>query len=106
MGPSVHVFASFFDGYTRGAEACSGVVTKTEGPRKVVQIDHRPAAEVYHEWAENALGKGRAFDLSSAPVQVLGETTAYPLGKRVGTDHEGTPTYQLVHPSRVLKEHS
>ena len=71
-----------------------GIITKASG-RKVYEIDHRPAADVYNEWTNGAI---RDY-LDGG--NILSASTLYPLG-RTAIWSEGAVFYQLSHPEAVL----
>lgn len=70
----------------------SGTVTKAQG-RKLIEIDGRPAADVYTRW--------NGGDVPSAPKggdrNILGEATIWPLGREIGSLGD-VPYYLLAHP--------
>lgn len=90
--PSTPVHHSFHNGYSPTSR--QGVVTKAEG-RTILEIDQRPAAQVYNEWTGGLIA-------SALPVggPVLSATTLHPLGREVGRIG-GVPYYNLAHPERV-----
>lgn len=70
----------------------SGIVTKADG-RRVKEIDHRPAAQVYQEWTNKSVCISGGTD----DVNVLSEATFWPLGRKIGLLGE-VPQYLLAHP--------
>ncbi|MFD2176629.1 FIST signal transduction protein [Veronia pacifica] len=89
--PSVRTSYAFNSGFsTVGFEA---KVTKVDG-REVVELDHRPAADVYREWYREITRK-EIHDES-----IFKQSTLFPLGRQTGTIH-GIPYFALSHPSAV-----
>jgi len=75
----------------------SGIATETQG-RHIVQIDGRPAAEVYNEWTGGTLSD--RLDLGGS---ILAQTTLCPIG--LDSEQSGeVPHYLLVHPSEVTQD--
>jgi hypothetical protein len=66
--------------------------------RKIISIDHKPAAQVYNEWIGNALDGKIAHGGS-----VLLETTMCPIGINKG-QVEGIPHYLLIHPESITPD--
>jgi len=87
--------SSFHCGYQTTSK--TGTVTKAED-RKILEIDNRPALEVYNSWTNGALEKKMAGD------SILGETTFFPLGRNRG-EVKNIPFYLLSHPATVT-DHS
>lgn len=86
--PSVRHGAAFQSGYApTGRE---GLVTRA-GDRQVIEIDHRPAAEIYNVWTEGAV-------CPEGAGPILAKSTPTPLG-RVAAQVEGVPMFVLSHPS-------
>lgn len=75
----------------------NGIVTKGRG-REIVEIDGRPAAQVYDEWVGNILGEKILLG-----GNVLKETTMHPLAVEAG-DIKGVPHYLLIHPKTVAPD--
>ncbi|MBN9600773.1 MAG: FIST C-terminal domain-containing protein [Afipia sp.] len=73
----------------------SGIVTKSCG-RQIVEIDGRPAAEVYNQWIGGSLS-----EKVKAGGNILIDTTMHPLGVDAGKI-EGITHYLLVHPEKIL----
>ncbi|MEO1459363.1 MAG: FIST N-terminal domain-containing protein [Pseudomonadota bacterium] len=73
----------------------SGIATRVEG-RRVLEIDHRPAAEVYAGWTGGAV----AATGSAYPANILSESTFHPFGRRLG-DVGDVPFYLLAHPASL-----
>ena len=106
--PSTEVIFAFHSGYEPTEQ--KGVVTKmgtldNEGNldesalegRMVLEIDHRPAMEVYNEWCGGILN-----DVVSTGGNILTRTTLYPLGRVAG--HVGKiPYFQLSHPDSATE---
>ncbi|OEE69476.1 FIST signal transduction protein [Vibrio genomosp. F6] len=87
---SQSIFTSFSAGHS--ATEYQGTITKARG-RELLEIDHKPALEVYHYWTDHHLGNltsdGYLFD----------KATIYPLGRIAGYIYE-QPYYKLSHPIR------
>jgi hypothetical protein len=110
--PSTEVMFAFHSGYeptdakgfitkAGGYEATGnkGIATATS-KRTLVEIDARPAAEVYNEWTE-----GLISDILGKGGHILGKTTLHPLG-RVAGQIGGVPYFQLAHPDSVTPENA
>ncbi|WP_424969289.1 FIST signal transduction protein [Dinoroseobacter sp. S76] len=92
MFPSRPVSFAYHNGYSPTEK--SGTATKIEG-RRVLEIDHRPAFEVYGEWCEGAVALDPA---KTGPQSILSDSTLSPLGRKV-TELDGLPSYLLAHPA-------
>jgi len=89
------VIPTFNSGYLPSSK--KGVATRVDG-FTLLEIDGRPAAQVYDEWTAGALG-----DALERGGPVLDRTTLRPLG--VSRMSVGSiPAYLLVHPERVRAE--
>lgn len=101
--PSGRIAYSFQSGY--GPTDHEGVVTASQG-RKLMEIDGRPAAEVYNEWTGGAVRDA----LEAGGGNVLASTTLFPLSMRVGFiaghDSKQIPYYVLLHPDTVGEDGS
>lgn len=93
--PSTQIAYAFHSGYD--PTTTTGVVTRCEG-RTLMEIDGRPAAEVYNEWTEGAIA-----EVLPEGGNVLALTTLFPLGRVVG-EVGGLPYYKLSHPDGVTAE--
>jgi hypothetical protein len=71
-----------------------GVITKANG-RTIYEIDHRPAAIVYNEWANGLIDK----ELETGGV-VLGKTNLHPLAKII-KKKDGSDYLLSTHPGEV-----
>lgn len=89
--PDCQVATAFHAAYMPTGQR--GFVTRAEG-RELLEIDHRPAADVYNEWTHGIIGP---FEPGA---KVLGQTTLFPLARQVGT-LAGIPYYKLSHPECV-----
>ena len=79
------------------ATGASGIATETQG-RHIVQIDGRPAAEVYNDWTGGALAG--SIDQGGS---ILADTTLCPIG--LDSEQSGeVPHYLLVHPAEITPE--
>jgi hypothetical protein len=92
--PSTKISYAFHSGYD--PTKITGVITKCEG-RTLLEIDGRPAAEVYNKWTESAI-----TEMLPDGGNVLALTSLYPLGRIVG-EVGGVPYYKLSHPDGVLE---
>jgi hypothetical protein len=83
---------SFVAGYTPGTRRAR--VTSAQG-RRIITLDGQPAARLYNEWVQNALG-----DMLESGGVVLSRTSLHPLGRVV--DRVGAvPRYLLSHPHAI-----
>ncbi len=93
--PSTELLFAFHSGYE--PTSISGIATKVDG-RVLIEIDERPAAEVYNEWTDglikNAIENGG---------NILGISTLTPLG-RIAGEIGGVPYFQLSHPDSVTNK--
>ncbi|MEM6900464.1 MAG: FIST C-terminal domain-containing protein [Pseudomonadota bacterium] len=90
--PSCSVSFAYHNGYA--PTAAGGTVTRVEG-RRVHEIDHRPALDVYREWTSNAVD---GVDPSQDSQSILSESTLWPLGRKVA-ELDGVSSYLLAHPA-------
>ncbi len=88
--PSTPIGCAFESGYAPTERR--GAVTASDG-RRLLQIDHRPAAEVYAEWTG-----GRVPVPASDSRSILAEATLSPLGRKQ-TEIAGIPIHLLAHPA-------
>ena len=88
--PSTSFASTYQSGYA--PTGTSGLVTKVEG-RRLYEIDHQPAADVYHRWTGGAVPMAGDEDLS-----ILADATLWPLG-RVTRHVAGVPFHLLAHPA-------
>jgi hypothetical protein len=88
--PSVPFACAFESGYA--PTGSMGKVTAVEG-RRLLQIDHRPAAEVYSDWTG-----GRIQPPLSGSRRILAEATLSPLGRKQA-EIGGIPVHLLAHPT-------
>ncbi len=93
--PSTQISYAFHSGYD--PSNITGLVTRCEG-RTLLEIDGRPAAEVYNEWTGGAVA-----EMLPDGGNVLALTTLFPLGRVVG-EVGGLPYYKLSHPDSVTAE--
>lgn len=69
-----------------------GIVTAAHG-RRLLEIDGRPAAEVYRQWC------GHAIDQQAADrAGFLVDSALAPLGRKL-SDHEGIESFLMAHPA-------
>lgn len=92
--PSKPLAAGFSAGYS--PTQFTGKVTKAKG-RELMEIDHRPAQQVYREWLE----KHANIDLPSHFIFQL--VTQYPLGRIAGSLYN-QPYYKLSHPVKLTED--
>lgn len=108
--PSTEVLFAFHSGYeptdakglitkAGGYEATGnkGIATATNR-RTLMEIDGRPAAEVYNQWTEGLVG-----DMLGKGGHILALTTLRPLGRVAGHIGE-VPYFQLSHPDSVTPD--
>lgn len=88
--PSSPHGAAFQSGYAPTEHV--GAVTKAHD-RQVLEIDHRPAAEIYSAWTEGGVD-------AAAEGPILAKSTPTPLG-RIAAEVSGVPMFVLSHPSMV-----
>lgn len=96
---SAVVQSQLFTGYNPTGK--SGIVTKTAGPRHILEIEGRPAAKVYDEWT------GGEFTATLAEKEdsvILGPSSLFPLGQVCGVDDEREPVYRSMHPHLLVKQ--
>ena len=93
--PSTEISYAFHSGYD--PTQTRGVATRCEG-RTLIEIDGRPAAEVYNEWTGGAIA-----EVLPEGGNVLALTTLFPFG-RVAGEVGGLPYYKLSHPDGVTRE--
>ena len=92
MFPSTSISDAYHNGYT--PTDASGVVTKASG-RQLLELDGRPAMEVYEEWTNSAV----SYDKESVDAQaILSESTLWPFGREV-SEVGGVPFHLLAHPA-------
>jgi hypothetical protein len=90
--PSGQVLSSYLADHAPTTN--TGVVTAARG-RHLLEIDHRPAAEIYSQWT----GLPRPA-MHEAPQRILVPSLLHPLG-RVAGHLDGTPLHVLAHPSEL-----
>lgn len=87
---SQSIFTSFSAGHS--TTQYQGVITKAND-RELLEIDHKPALDVYHHWTNHHLGN------LSSDGYLFDKATIYPLGRIAGYIFE-EPYYKLSHPVR------
>ncbi len=90
MFPGQRFGLAFQSGYAPASS--EGVVTRADG-RRLIEIDGRPAAEVYAEWTGLDLDR-------AAGGMILALSTPTPLGRLAG-EARGVPMFILSHPATV-----
>ena len=94
MFPTARVSFAYQNGYAPTAHA--GRVTRAEG-RRILEIDDRPALEVYRDWTGGAgLPDPAQAETDTRPI--LAQSTFWPLGREI-SDTGGVPQYLLAHPA-------
>lgn len=93
--PSTAIASAFQSGYVPTDR--TGKVTRAGG-RTIHAIDGRPAAAVYDEWTGGAIAS-----VLPGGGNVLGATSLFPLGRRVG-EAGGATYYRLAHPESVTAD--
>ncbi|MEM9045885.1 MAG: FIST N-terminal domain-containing protein [Pseudomonadota bacterium] len=96
--PSSRLSIAYQSGYAPTLK--TGVVTRADG-RRLIEIDARPAAQVYSEWSGVPVEVPKGDDT----VMILSDSTFTPLGRRSGTVAE-VPFYLLSHPASVRADGS
>ena len=86
--PSCKISYSFHSGYA--TTGLSAIVTKTQG-RELVELDGRPAIEIYQQWMGQTL---------SDENSIISESSLNPLGRIAGKVHD-LPYFKLAHPLKV-----
>jgi len=90
--PSTSVASTYQSGYA--PTGANGTVTRVDG-RRLIEIDGRPAAEVFDEWTSGAVPPAGAL-----PMSILAAATLWPLG-RVTRHVAGVPFHLLAHPAVI-----
>ena len=89
----------FFSCYT--PTSFRGIVTKGDG-RHIYEINGERAVDVYNRWTGGEVQKHLdELNGSSDHLNVLGLTTLFPLGKKIGLGNQGESLFQIIHPSNV-----
>lgn len=89
--PSTPLSNYFSSGYF--STEFHGTVTSVD--KRVLQtIDHKPAAEVYNQWLQ------QAGEAALSPGNILMESTLYPLGREI-QQQNSLPFYLLSHPAML-----
>ncbi|MEO1549346.1 MAG: FIST N-terminal domain-containing protein [Pseudomonadota bacterium] len=96
--PSGQVSFAYKNGYTPAGP--KGRVTRSLG-REVLEIDGRPATEVYHEWTAGAVPVTPSAHMDVRPI--LSDSTLWPLGRELH-HMDGVPSYVLTHPSGATRD--
>jgi hypothetical protein len=92
MFPSGPISFAYHNGYAPTQN--SGTVTGAQG-RRIMEIDNRPAFEVYRDWTKGAV----SVDTQTKEMQsILSESTLSPLGRKL-TELGGVSSYLLAHPA-------
>lgn len=95
--PSTEILLAFHSGYVETENR--GVATETS-KRVLVEIDGKPAAEVYNGWVEGAI-----TNQLKAGGRIIQQTTLHPLGRVAGYIGD-VPYFQLSHPESVTPDGS
>jgi len=110
--PSTEILFAFHSGYE--PTAAKGIITKAGGfvetehrgeatetsKRVLIEIDGKPAAEVYNSWIGGAI-----TDLLPHGGNILQQSTLNPLGRVAGYIAD-VPYYQLSHPDSITPDGS
>lgn len=103
MWPSVETSLTLTSLYKPSTK--SALVVRASG-RTVFELDEgegpRPAREVFDEWTGGQF-HDRFPSAEGSSQQVLAESTAFPLARRV-VDGDGNAAFVLLHPERVLAD--
>lgn len=91
------VVATFENGFK--ATGQKGVVTKAEG-RTVLEIDNRPAIDVYNEWTNGLV----SAEAKARDGVILGKVTLWPLGRVSTFTETGEAMFVTIVPVSVTKE--
>ncbi|EPZ34864.1 FIST domain-containing protein [Rozella allomycis CSF55] len=94
---SVVTQSLFYCGYK--STKTSATVTKA-GHRNIIELDGKPAAEVYNQWTGNLYE-----EYLKKSGNILAQSTFFPLGRQVGVDVEDMPCYQMLHPETINTKH-
>lgn len=94
--PSTPVSFAYQNGYAPTKR--SGIATSVAG-RQILEIDGRPAVDVYDEWSEGAIS---SLGSQSQTTTILSDSTLWPLGREVSRNN-GVPFYLLAHPAVALE---
>lgn len=89
--PSTEVSFAYLNGYAPNGH--QGTVTKVDG-RKLIEIDHRPALEVYDSWTDAAFNTPSEDNFEN----ILSAATLWPIGREV-SKVQGIAHYLLAHPA-------
>ncbi|MEO1732410.1 MAG: FIST N-terminal domain-containing protein [Pseudomonadota bacterium] len=89
--PSTDVSFAYLNGYAPTDQM--GTVTKVAG-RKLLEIDDRPAMDVYDEWTETVFETPK----DGTANNILSTATLWPLGREVSR-FKGIANYLLAHPA-------
>lgn len=95
---SAMVQGQLFTGYN--ATGKTGMATKCDGLRHILEIDNRPAIEVYNEWTGGAYNE---FLKDPEDSIILGPSSLFPLGQVCGEDQDGEPFLRSMHPHLIKK---
>lgn len=98
---SAIVQSQLFTGYSPTGK--TGIATKTDGLRHILEIDNEPASQVYNRWTG-----GEFSDMLKDPVDsnILGPSSLYPLGQLCGEHEDGEAFYRSMHPHLLKKDTS
>ncbi len=96
--PSSPISFAYHNGYAPTSH--SGTVTKADG-RLLMEIDHRPAADVYRDW----IGSDAIPSSVSETRAILSESTLTPLGQYLESVSD-VPYYLLAHPAGLTPDNA
>ncbi|MEM6385663.1 MAG: FIST N-terminal domain-containing protein [Pseudomonadota bacterium] len=92
MFPSRPVSFAYHNGYAPSSR--SGTVTRLSG-RSILEIDNRPALDVYREWTEASVTAAPGMGECQS---ILSDSTLWPLGRKM-SELDGVSSYLLTHPA-------
>jgi hypothetical protein len=84
---------SFFGGFDPSGK--SARVTKADG-RVIFELEGRPAADVYNEWAD-----GVFLDARQTGAKIMVQSARFPLGIRVDSDETSVTNFRLIHSASI-----
>ena len=96
---SAQVKGCAFTGYSATPKV--GKVTKMNGARHILTIDHKPAGVVYDDWTSGHFKDLWGIEEDSV---ILAPSSVYPLGQIVSRDWDDEPVYRTLHPHLLVKK--
>ena len=101
MYPSCSVQLRFGHGYRPTPKV--GVVTRAEG-RVILEIDGRPAADVYNEWIGGEIDAWLDGEKPEDDTLIFANCARLALGREVAYDNDGDPVYALSHAVAIVPD--